>query len=1035
MTALSNNGRGMVARRCEPGGGRRCRVCWITAILAMICWVCVPGRATSGGEIESDGRAAVQSAWLATARGDARLWDVFFVDPQYGWAVGDRGVVWHTQDGGRSWQLQRSGVTCSLRSVFFLDRRMGWAAGGSIEPYTLATSGVLLSTTDGGRHWHCGARQVLPSLRRVRFFDHRRGWAIGCSSELFPSGFLVTEDAGRSWMALPGAQKGGWLAADLLAPSEGALAGWHGRAAVIRPGGQGIEPSGTEPFGLRRVRQMALVPPRYGWLVGDGGLVMMTADLGATWRTSPGQLPQGVAGQFDFRAMAVRGAKAWIAGSPGTRVLYSPDAGQTWELLSTGQNLPINAIWFVDDRCGWAVGELGTILATLDGGRSWHVQRAGGGRAAVLGVFVSPEQVPLGLFARLSGDQGYLGALEVIGRSDLAALRELDAPLAERVHEAVVEVGACSANQAWQFPLADRQLAIAPDQVAAAWDEANDGRGLAELEAYLVRTIRQWRPEVIVTHDVKPGPSGPAAALLAQSVLAAVDRAADPTSHAEQISLGGLGPWRTKRVFGAVDSPSEGAITVNPSQMALRLGKTLGQLAFLPQGLIQPRAAPGQRPRAFRLLRRELEGRDGGRDFFSGIVLNAGGDARRHLASPPPDVLARFRRIAQKRRNGQAILEHLDRLPQRGLELAAQIGDLTQGLEADESAQLTYLLASRYAQTGHWPQAAELLEGLARRQPHHPLARAGMVWLVQYYASAEAAWRIQGPQRVTVQTVSAPALDFSKIEDRLGRAAAVAKQLAAVDPRMAARPEVGFPRAVASRQRGFWADAERYYLLRAKGAAQDSWWLCARGERWLARPEGVPPKPMLRCARAPSKPRLDGQLNDPVWAQAEAAELASRYGSGGMWPAKVMLAYDDGFLYLAVRAVRAPGADYPQTAGPRSYDANLDGRDRVDVLLDLDRDFTTYYRLTVDHRGWTGEACWGDSAWNPTWFVAAGTDGDAWTAEAAVPLDQLTGQYPGSGTVWAVGLQRIVPGVGFQAWSEPAAPAIVPQGFGYLVFQ
>ena len=34
---------------------------------------------------------------------DARLCDVWFVDPQHGWAVGDHGVILHTDDGGQHW--------------------------------------------------------------------------------------------------------------------------------------------------------------------------------------------------------------------------------------------------------------------------------------------------------------------------------------------------------------------------------------------------------------------------------------------------------------------------------------------------------------------------------------------------------------------------------------------------------------------------------------------------------------------------------------------------------------------------------------------------------------------------------------------------------------------------------------------------------------------------------------------------------------------------------------------------------------------
>jgi len=151
--------------------------------------------------------------------------------------------------------------------------------------------------------------------------------------------------------------------------------------------------------------------------------------------------------------------------------------------------------------------------------------------------------------------------------------------------------------------------------------------------------------------------------------------------------------------------------------------------------------------------------------------------------------------------------------------------------------------------------------------------------------------------------------------------------------------------------------------------------------------------------------------------------------------ATVMLAYDAEFLYLAMRCPRATGVSYVEAEGPRSRDPDLSAFDRVDIFLDLDRDFATYYRLTIDHRGQPAEDCWGDRTWNPNWFVAARTDDDHWTAEAAIPMDQLTGRYPTSRTVWALGLQRTVPTVGFQSWTTPAATEVVPEGFGYLVFE
>ncbi|HEY1786147.1 MAG TPA: YCF48-related protein, partial [Pirellulales bacterium] len=133
------------------------------------------------------------------ALADALLRDVTFVDAQQGWAVGDRGVIWHTADGGRHWELQTSGVDCPLTAVEFVDARHGWAAGGWTKPFSHATHGVWLETHDGGEHWRIDRSLMLPALRAIKFFDEQNGWAVARSSALFPIGVFTTQDGGRSW--------------------------------------------------------------------------------------------------------------------------------------------------------------------------------------------------------------------------------------------------------------------------------------------------------------------------------------------------------------------------------------------------------------------------------------------------------------------------------------------------------------------------------------------------------------------------------------------------------------------------------------------------------------------------------------------------------------------------------------------------------------------------------------------------------------------------------------------------------------------
>jgi hypothetical protein len=130
-----------------------------------------------------------------------------------------------------------------------------------------------------------------------------------------------------------------------------------------------------------------------------------------------------------------------------------------------------------------------------------------------------------------------------------------------------------------------------------------------------------------------------------------------------------------------------------------------------------------------------------------------------------------------------------------------------------------------------------------------------------------------------------------------------------------------------------------------------------------------------------------------------------------------------------------PHVDYTADNSPRPPDSDLAARDHVKLLLDVDRDYATWWELSFDHRGYPSTSCAGDATWNPQWFIAAAGDDDWWTVEAAIPLAELGPQRPQVRDVWGVQIQRVVPRLGVSALSQPAAAAVRPEGFGLLVFE
>jgi hypothetical protein len=157
-----------------------------------------------------------------------------------------------------------------------------------------------------------------------------------------------------------------WLAGAMLDPRTGALAGRNGSLAVVYRGE--IELIGSDLPGLQNLVQMRLLAPAHGWLVGQGGLVRMTDDLGHSWRAPPGLLPAAVR-QCDLAALAVRGAKCWLAGTPGTRVFHSADAGQTWNVFPTGSAVLFRTMTTAGPSATWVRSWL-AAMAAARGSRS-----------------------------------------------------------------------------------------------------------------------------------------------------------------------------------------------------------------------------------------------------------------------------------------------------------------------------------------------------------------------------------------------------------------------------------------------------------------------------------------------------------------------------------------------------------------------------------------------------------------------------------------------------------------------------------------
>jgi photosystem II stability/assembly factor-like uncharacterized protein len=65
----------------------------------------------------------------------------------------------------------------------------------------------------------------------------------------------------------------------------------------------------------------------------------------------------------------------WACGRWGT-IVHTIDGGKTWEKQESGTDYTLSSLCFFDPQKGWAVGNGGTIITTSDGGKSWKHQKS-----------------------------------------------------------------------------------------------------------------------------------------------------------------------------------------------------------------------------------------------------------------------------------------------------------------------------------------------------------------------------------------------------------------------------------------------------------------------------------------------------------------------------------------------------------------------------------------------------------------------------------------------------------------------------------
>lgn len=172
----------------------------------------------------------------------------------------------------------------------------------------------------------------------------------------------------------------GPITADISAPGAQPNAA---EGAAYNPGeGDGYALWRTLWYGRGDLTAVFFLDDQHGWVTGTAGRIFRTVNGGRSWHMAQWR-PQS---QFHTRrdngpqlndVVFVSAWEGWAVGQDGV-IIHTIDGGDTWQAQNSGVSTPLNAVAFAPDGLhGWAVGDNGVIRHTDDGGTTWTAQVSG----------------------------------------------------------------------------------------------------------------------------------------------------------------------------------------------------------------------------------------------------------------------------------------------------------------------------------------------------------------------------------------------------------------------------------------------------------------------------------------------------------------------------------------------------------------------------------------------------------------------------------------------------------------------------------
>ncbi|TAE26762.1 MAG: choice-of-anchor D domain-containing protein [Candidatus Kapaibacterium sp.] len=295
------------------------------------------------------------------------LRSVRFASPQLGCAVGEKGNIVVTRDGGVTWQPKQSGLLGEFYDVFFLNTQRGWAL---ID----RGRGGLATTRDGGNTWTTISQNAIGD--NLFFLDEQNGWIATGGNAV-----SVTKDGGATWMRQELPTNNAISDVVFLTPQLGWACGSDGIFRTNNGGTTWTQQLESD----NSLYQIQFVSQQRGWARGAEGQIFATNNGGILWTQQRLSTQEPI---LDVEYIQFFNDNTGIAADENFVFWRTSNGGTSWtkisELVSEGF---LQDVFFLNENQGWAIttgisqeddlyGYFSIIWQTSDGGRTWRQLRS-----------------------------------------------------------------------------------------------------------------------------------------------------------------------------------------------------------------------------------------------------------------------------------------------------------------------------------------------------------------------------------------------------------------------------------------------------------------------------------------------------------------------------------------------------------------------------------------------------------------------------------------------------------------------------------